>query len=383
MKRILLAMAASLLVSVPAFAEQKNLTPEEIYQPILNNYTEVINASLDGADVQKLGEKYGMDYYWLNALPNAVDVQYAFYDIDQNGIPELFIQNSSDLFDVFGYNGNKIVRLINPSGLGNRGKLTLCQNGIIEILSYGGQASVYEFYQMSANGFTLEKIDQLYQSFDQYSRNNIKITGHEFQQIINAYESTPKVQLSWKYLSKSDEPWKDAYMQFINDNEKSLSGYSVNATYKLVDINGDDIPELYISNGSTADGDIVCTYADGSVQFERLWIQGFSYMEGKNIFMDSGGKMDWYYDIVYSIVDGRIVELHRGEHGADDDSYVPTNADGSSIYEYFWFWDGVEVTKDEYNFKKSNVYNGQQGIYPIEEMCTYTEIIKAIYNYPQ
>ncbi len=200
MRKILLAVAASLLMPAPAFAEQENLTPEEIYQPILNNYTEVINASLNGVDIHELGEKYGMDYYWLNALPNAGNVQYAFYDIDQNGIPELFIQNSADLYDAFGYDGNKIVRLINPSGLGNRGKLTLCQNGIIEILSYGGQASVYEFYQMSANGFTLEKIDQLYQSFDQYSRNNIKITGHEFQQIINAYERTPKVQLSWKCL---------------------------------------------------------------------------------------------------------------------------------------------------------------------------------------
>lgn len=381
-KTVLSVIAASLLISMPAFAEQEKLTPEEIYQPILNNYTEVINASLNGVDVHELGEKYDMDYYWLNALPNAADVQYAFYDIDQNGISELFIQNSADLYDAFGYDGNKIVRLIDPSGLGNRGKLTLYQNGIIETLSYGGQASVYGFYRMSANGFTLEKTDQLYQSFDQYNRNGNKITEYEFQQIINTYESTPKAYLSWKSLPKSEERWKDAYIQFINDNEKSLSGYGVNATYKLVDINGDDIPELYICNGSTGAGDIVCTYADGSVQFKELWVQGFSYMEGKNIFMDSGGRRDWFYDIVYSIVNGRITELHRGEHGADDSSYVPTNADGIPIYKYFWLWDGVEVTKDEYNFKKSNVYNGQEGIYP-KEMCTYAEIINEIYNYPQ
>lgn len=200
MRRILLAVAASLLMSAPAFAEQEKLTPEVIYQPILNNYTEVINASLNGANAYELGKNYGLDYYWLNTLPNGADVQYAFYDIDQNGIPELFIQNSSDLFDAFGYDGNNIVRLFDTSGVGNRGKFTLYQNGIIEILSYGGQASVYEFYRMSTNGLMLEKIDQLYQSFDQYNRNGNKITGYEFQQIINTYESVPKVQLSWKCL---------------------------------------------------------------------------------------------------------------------------------------------------------------------------------------
>lgn len=77
--------------------------------------------------------------------------------------------------------------------------MTLYQNGIIETLSYGGQASVYEFYRMSANGFTLEKTDRLYQSFDQYNRNNINITGHEFQQMINRYENAPKAQLSFAY----------------------------------------------------------------------------------------------------------------------------------------------------------------------------------------
>lgn len=385
-RKVLSVIATSLLMSAPAFAEQEKSTPEVIYQSVLNNYTEVINASLNGVDVYELGKNYGLDYYWLNALPNGADVQYAFYDIDQNGIPEPFIQNSSDLFDAFGYDGNNIVRLFDTSGVGNRGKFTLYQNGIIETLSYGGQASVYEFYRMSANGFILEKIDQLYQSFDQYNRNGNKITGYEFQQIINAYESMPKAQLSWASLPKSNTPWKDAYIQFINEQEplyNSLNGERIEA-YKLVDINGDDIPELYICNGFTFAGDVVCTYANGSVQSEWLWIDGFSYLEGKNIFMDSGGHMDEFHDIVYSIVDGRITEIHRGEYGAEDVYQVQVNADGEPIYKYFW--DGVEVTKDEYDFKKSNVYNGQEGFYPIADrdgMYTYAEIIEAIYNYPQ
>lgn len=118
MRRILFAVAASLLMAAPTFAEQEKLTPEEIYQPVLNNYTEVINASLNGANAYELGKNYGLDYYWLNALPDGADVQYAFYDIDQNGIPELFIQNRSDLFDAYGYDGNNIVRLLMHQALG-------------------------------------------------------------------------------------------------------------------------------------------------------------------------------------------------------------------------------------------------------------------------
>lgn len=197
MRRILLAMAASLLVSVPAFAEQEKLTPEEIYQPILNNYTEVINASLNGADTNELVRNYGLNPYWVNEItkiPNAAKVQYAFYDVDQNGIPELFIQNSVDLYDAFGYDGNKIVRLVDK-GIENWGKLTLYQNGIIEEFSYDENGTTYNFYRMSANGYSLEKIESCYE----YSRGGGFINPNS-QQIINAYERVPKIQPSWKCL---------------------------------------------------------------------------------------------------------------------------------------------------------------------------------------
>lgn len=67
--------------------------------------------------------------------------------------------------------------------------------------------------------------------------------------------------------------------------------------YKLVNVNGDNIPELYINFGSTAGGDMLCSYFDNSVIYQPMWNYGFSYIEGENLFLDSGGHMDEYYDI--------------------------------------------------------------------------------------
>lgn len=203
MKKGLLAVAASLMVSVPAFAGQESLTPEEIYQPALNNYMEAIKLSLSGANKYAL-RICDVDEYWLMMiLPygSGTDMEYAFYDMDQNGIPELFLGGGDELTDVFGYDGNKVVRLAESPGRGYR---TLYQNGVIESYSHGGASTYqYRFYRMSANGYALDELDYLERSGNQYSRNGINITEAAFQQIIDDYQKAPKMQLSWKALSNA------------------------------------------------------------------------------------------------------------------------------------------------------------------------------------
>lgn len=46
--------------------------------------------------------------------------------------------------------------------------------------------------------------------------------------------------------------------------------------------------------------------------------------------------MDEYYDIVYSIIDGKFVEQCHGEYGAKDNANIQIDADGQPIYDYFW-----------------------------------------------
>lgn len=56
--------------------------------------------------------------------------------------------------------------------------------------------------------------------------------------------------------------------------------------------------------------------------------------------------MDQYYDIVYSLIDGKMIQIVAGYWGDLDDSGHRFDKDGNLIYQYQW--DGILVSEDEY-----------------------------------
>jgi len=190
--------------------------------------------------------------------------------------------------------------------------------------------------------------------------------------------------------------WKQAYIDFLSNMYRepdSLSG-EYREIYKLVDINGDDIPELYINSGTTAGGDILCSYYNSEVITQWMWNYGFSYIEGKNLFCDSGGHMDGYCDKVYTIDNGTFAMIYDGEYGAMDNSHVQYDNAGLPIYDYYA--NGTKVSsEEEYKQALNEVYDKSQAINPYADaeydnaagryigngLCDYDEIIEAIKNY--
>lgn len=53
----------------------------------------------------------------------------------------------------------------------------------------------------------------------------------------------------------------------------------------FIDINGDNIQELYMQGPDYATGDMLWTYYNGNVSELRVPNYGLSYFEGKNYFM--------------------------------------------------------------------------------------------------
>lgn len=184
------------------------------------------------------------------------------------------------------------------------------------------------------------------------------------------------------FVSISEE-WKKAYIQFIVENGMIYDGMrdSFKEWYKLVDINGDDIPELYINFNSTADGDVLCSYYDDMVVYQWMWNYGFSYIEGQNLFMDSGGNMDEYYNKVYSIDDGEFVLRYDGEAGASDNANVQVDSEGYPVYNYYW--NGTQVlSEEEYQKLLNDVYDvNQASDFYNGDKYNYREILEAIINY--
>ncbi len=167
------------------------------------------------------------------------------------------------------------------------------------------------------------------------------------------------------------EEWKQAYLDLM----KKPGGDNVK--YKLVYIDDDDIPELYILGNTVAQGDMLCTYREGEVWGIHMYNYGLSYLERQNSFCDSGGRMDSYFDYVYSLEDEGAIMWHKGEFGAGDNSRVECDAEGNPIYVYNW--DGEEVSKKEYEENLEEAYDetkaklGYVGAFGQDEMMEIIE----------
>lgn len=175
--------------------------------------------------------------------------------------------------------------------------------------------------------------------------------------------------------------WKTAYIEYINEQERdrqddvSSDGYyRPIIVYKLVDVNGDRIPELYIDFGDKADGSRLCTYYDGSVNDLDMWWLGFSYIEGGNLFIDSGGQKS-SYDSIYSIVNGEfVVQAYDGS----DMYYV--DEDFTQV-ERDYYWNGSPVSSEEEYIKLlDSAYNWQESISPYDNTTYDSNVDRYVGN---
>lgn len=282
---------------------------------------------------------------------------------------------------------------------GSRTGVALGENAIYLCGQYGP-----DFYAISYDGNTLARIEQLDPNY--YWASEIELLDRQAAIYLHGgtddcnipmvfFVDLETYSVSTGISINSSEPWKNAYVKFINEQDKVYDHFTGERRelYKLVNINNDNIPELYINFGSTAGGDMICTYYDNSVQSQYMWNYGFSYIEGQNLFIDSGGRMDEYYDIVYSIIDGKFVEQCHGEYGAKDNANIQIDADGQPIHDYFL--NKAPVTQEEYASQLNSFYDKQHSISPFDGvtydnnynmvnkngLCNYQEIIDAISNY--
>ncbi len=200
--------------------------------------------------------------------------------------------------------------------------------------------------------------------------------GEDIDEVLNGEQSAEE---------GSSQSWKQPYIDYINGHNQLLSS-------KLININGDDIPELYIDYGVTAYGSVICSYADGMLIEQYLYVAGLSYIEGENLFRDTGGHMDVYYDKIYTIQDGQFVLLYSGNYGAENNADRQLDESGRLIYNYYW--NGSQVSsEEEYMNLLNQVYNTDMAVSPYDGteysdgryigngLCNYDEIIEAINNY--
>lgn len=171
--------------------------------------------------------------------------------------------------------------------------------------------------------------------------------------------------------------WKQAYIGLLQSQDSGRwQGYN------LIYVNDDAIPELVEIGNDEATGCKIVSFADGAADETQLSRLSFSYIERRNLLCNSEGNMDCYYDIVYSMESGRLIPIASGYYGAEDNSNVQFDDEGNPIYQYKW--EGVMMTREEYNQAFRAVYDtsSEKPGYEWGKWFSLEEVIQAIGDIP-
>ena len=183
------------------------------------------------------------------------------------------------------------------------------------------------------------------------------------QQFIRFEASTPTVDTS---ESKTYDNYKQAYIDFLKDKQGPYRLFS------LVFIDGDDIPELYLMGSSEAQGDMVCSFKNGSLtKLQLSRTGGGRYIERSGDIINQNGHMGLYYDNVYKLDENGFSQTLSAKYTARYE-HIGGN-EYNSIYEYFI--DNVSVSETKYNTAVSSAFDLSRAVRLDANAVSYDAIL--------
>lgn len=160
--------------------------------------------------------------------------------------------------------------------------------------------------------------------------------------------------------SKTTPAWAQAYRKCIQDDFNKQEQEYGRVDYKwyrccLLNVDKDDIPELYIDRPIAASGHEIYTFANGQIYSQMLNGHGsLSYIPREGLFLESGGHDGVWWDNVYQLKNGEFTQIASGT-GYLEDWYDPQyDEDGNFIYQYLWNKNPVDTAT--YQQKLNNVF---------------------------
>ena len=193
------------------------------------------------------------------------------------------------------------------------------------------------------------------------------------QQFIRFDISTPTVNMN---AQQTPADYKQAYLDFLKDKKDPYRLFS------LVYIDNDDIPELYLMGACEAQGDMVCSFKNGTVIEQQLRrTGGGKYIERSGDMINQNGNMGRCYTNVYKLnengftetfdaLSSERVEYIGGKDIGDEDYHF--------VYEYFV--DDTPVSEVEYHNAVNAVFDFSRAIRLDENAVSYEEIIQQLQN---
>ncbi len=171
--------------------------------------------------------------------------------------------------------------------------------------------------------------------------------------------------------------WRSAYKNYINQKSGDAQ-----ARFKLVDIDGDDIPELIYYAGTSLGGMSVSTYGGSGIQTVEMGSGGISYVKGK-IYCQYG-KQGSYYDRVYSVKNGKFTCEFSGYYYANKTNFDfnrPNDFNYSYVYNTTY---NENASYSDYKSKLNSCFNtaaGKQIDMWDANVLNAAQAISAVQNY--
>lgn len=255
-------------------AEQETTTPEttvetvpaiaaeEAYQGITTEYQAVLGVDsatfLNAPDNYFNGDHAAIRYYHMY---HGDDFYYAYLDIDGNGMEELLIGFGHDgyigLVDLYSFDGEQAVQLIDEPTLGDRSSLSLLEDGSLYlILGSGATDTSYTYHRV--DGCTLkdaspssagEVTNISWQAFD---LPEIPVSGASFDSILTDIQaalmiSTDDYDSNTEYYDALYSHLGEGVMWMLQHRESGI--YTMGIWSAYLDVDGDGQEELCIGRG--------------------------------------------------------------------------------------------------------------------------------------
>lgn len=313
--------------------DAEDLSVMEIYESVLNG----------GLTVERKGQQVRIsELFWNN------DIQYCFFDIDDDGSEELHIRD-----DVIYY----VIKVQEETPQvifeGWWSYTPVVTDKLCGILDYrrGYGSEQMEFIKISADGSV--ESEGMFYWFDNNKNGRIdeedSFSGSGnigMEQYVQYKEKYTVMQagneLEWMDGQFRDfATWQEAYIDFIKKIHVTVPTLTNGFQYSLIYVDADDIPELYIYTGGMATGEIIVSFYDGKIGTMNRDRIGIQYMEHGGLLYNANGAMGFYPCNIYMLEKGEFSEIGTGWYSEYGDEQGNLYAD--------YYWEDSLVTETEYH----------------------------------
>ena len=168
-----------------------------------------------------------------------------------------------------------------------------------------------------------------------------------------------------------DSDYQKAYLDFLKDKKES------HRLFSLVFIDDDNIPELYLSGVSEAEGDMICSLKNGVVVYQYLSrIGGGKYVERSGNIINQNGHMGLYYDNVYTLSENGFSQILNARY---TERYEHIGNEEYNIYCDYFIGD-TPVSEADYNNAVSSAFDLSKAVSLYENSVSYNTIIEQLHG---